>query len=309
MTDFTDTLDPVERLTRDLVVASRVLSLREARFLVDTYYQMQDARIRAAHQTRLLAQSEEPNTVMSWLQGQNTVLEKQVGRALDAFSGSHPVGQWARSIVGVGPVISAGLIAYLDIHKAPSVGHFWRIAGLDPTSKWGKGEIRPWNATLKTLCYLIGESFVKFQNHPDDTYGKVYATRKSIEIERNDQGLFAEQCNTSLTTKNYDKSTEAWAWYSACLPGGACAQINALPAEKRPAAFKRMKGQPGSGTPMLPPARIQLRSARYATKLFLSHLHHVWYEIEFGKPPPMPYILNQPGHVHFMGPPNWPMVS
>ena len=40
-------MTPIQRLTRDLANASRTMSDAEARFLVDAYYQMQDARIRS----------------------------------------------------------------------------------------------------------------------------------------------------------------------------------------------------------------------------------------------------------------------
>ncbi len=148
--------DPVGRLTRDLRNAARTLSTDEARFLVDAYYAMQRDRIRAAHQERTLAAGDEPHDVMSWLAGQRETLENQVRRALDAYSGAQMAGMWARSIVGIGPVIAAGLLANIDIKRAPTVGHIWRFAGLDPTTKWSKGVKRPWNGSLKRLCCAPG---------------------------------------------------------------------------------------------------------------------------------------------------------
>jgi hypothetical protein len=72
--------------------------------------------------------------------------------------------------------------------------------------------------------------------------------------------------------------------------------------------MKRLLGEEGSGVMMLPPARIHRRAVRYAVKLFLAHYHHVAYEVEFGEPPPKPYVIEHLGHVDFIGPPNWPMV-
>src|SRR6185436_14373220 len=108
---------------------------------------------------------------------QMEVLEKQVMRALAAFSSNHPVGKWAESIVGIGPVLSAGLLAHINvrkcgcqvyrdmkpipIHDCPGLataGHIWRYAGYDPTVTWEKGQKRPWNARLKVICWKIGES-------------------------------------------------------------------------------------------------------------------------------------------------------
>jgi hypothetical protein len=57
---------------------------------------------------------------------------------------------------------------------------------------------------------------------------------------------------------------------------------------------------------MLPPAQIDNRARRYAVKLFLAHLHHVWYETEFGEAPPKPYPIAIMGHAHYIMPPGWP---
>jgi len=268
-------LDPITRLTRDLREAARTLSDDEARFLVDAYYAMQRDRIRAGHQERTLAKGNEPHDVMSWLMGQRETLEKQVARALDAYSASKVPGIWARSIVGIGPIIAAGLLAHIDITKAPTVGHIWRFAGLDPTVKWDKGTKRPWNGALKRLCWLIGESFVKVSNNENDFYGKVYKARKEQEIAKNEAGDFAEQAKAALAAKRFGADTAARGHYEA--------------------------GR-------LPPARIHLRAERYAVKMFLSGFHHVAYETHYGEPPPKPYIISHGGHAHYIGPPNWPMV-
>jgi hypothetical protein len=269
-------LEGVERLTRDLRDAARTLSANEARFLVDAYYAMQEDRIRANAQVRSMGEAGEPTNVLSWLSDQRATLEAQVKRALDAYSGAHPVGKWARSIVGIGPVISAGLLAHIDIRKAPTAGHIWRYAGLDPTVRWNKGQKRPWNASLKTLCWKIGESFVKVSANENDHYGKVYRERKDAETAANDAGAFAEQAAAILRNRTFRKDTEAYKAYS---------------------------------TGRLPPAHIHARARRYAVKLFLSHLHHVWYETEFGRLPPRPYIIEHGGHTHFLSPPNWPTVK
>lgn len=271
---MSEILESVQRLTRDLRNAAVTLSDAEARFLVDAYYQMQKDRIRAEHQDRTLVEVGQPHDVVKWLHGQRSTLEGQIARALDTYSDAKLVGRWARSIVGIGPIISAGLLAHIDIEKAPTVGHIWRFAGLDPTVGWERSEKRPWNAELKRLCWIIGQSFIKVHNHERDVYGKVYATRKAQEVQRNEQRLFAEQAAEALRRKNYRKDTKAKKHYEA--------------------------GQ-------LPPARIELRAARYATKLFLAHYHHVLHEVTYNRPPPKPYVLEHLGHVHYIAPPNWPM--
>jgi len=275
VTDFdaTEILGSIERLTKDLRNAAVTLSEREVRFLVDSYYAMQRDRIRASHQTRTLEKNAEPHIVLGWLTGQRGTLEKQVARALDAYSASNPSSAWARSITGIGPIISAGLVANIDITKAPTVGHIWRYAGQDPTVTWNKKEKRPWNGSLKRLCWIIGESFVKVSYLESDTYGKVYLARKKQETERNDLFEFKAQAEHILLTKNFSADTEAKKHYL---------------------------------TGKLPPGHIHARAKRYAVKLFLSHLHHVMYELHYQTPPPKPYVIDHLGHAHFLAPPNWP---
>jgi hypothetical protein len=268
------TLDPITKLSRDIKAAAETLSRDEIRFLVDAYYMMQEDRKRSANQVRSLAESKEPHEVIAWLAGNTATLERNIKTVLERYTDADRVGSWSRSILGIGPVIAAGLLAHIDIEKAPTVGHIWRFAGLDPTVEWGKGQKRPWNASLKTLCWKIGESFVKVSSLESDVYGKVYLQRKTEEQAHNDAGDFKDQALRKLEKVKIGKDTEAYGHYS-------------------------------SGK--LPPAHIHSRAKRYAVKLFVSHWHHVAYEVRYGTAPPKPYILTQEGHVHFLKPPGWPM--
>lgn len=255
----------IARLNKDLREAAKHLSHAEARYLVDAYYLMQKDRIRSAAQLTALTESGEPATVLSFVGNQSAQLESRIKTSLDIYSANHPVGQWARSHKGVGPVLAAGLLAHIDIHKAPTVGHIWRFAGLDPTLKWEKGEKRPWNARLKVVCWKLGESFTKVSGDEEAYYGQVYKQRKAEEVEKNERGDFKDQAAATLAEKNIGKSTDAYKHYTA--------------------------GK-------LPPARIQLRAQRYAVKLFLSHLHDQWYRHEFKTEPPKPYPIAILGHAH-----------
>lgn len=265
-------LDPITRLSRDLKTAAITLSPNEARFLVDAYYQIQEYRKATNLQCLSMSKSEEPHEVLSWLFSQHETLEKQILRALDAWSGEQPLGQWAKSIVGIGPVIASGLMAHIDIEKAPTVGHIWRFAGLDSTQQWSKGEKRPWNASLKVLCWKIGESFVKVSGNEKDFYGKLYLQRKEYEQRRNDGGELAEQAAAKLERFKIGKDTEARKHYDV--------------------------GK-------LPPAHIHSRAKRYAVKLFLAHYHEVAHRMRFGTEPPKPYVMEHLGHAHKIEVPNF----
>lgn len=263
-----EVLQPVIRLSKDLANASKTLTPHEARYLVDAYYIMQDSRIRSKAQIRSMEETAEPHEVLQWLFTQDHTLENQIKRALDRWTDGQYMGVWAKAIVGIGPVISAGLLAHIDITQAPTVGHIWRFAGLDPTTVWEKKQKRPYNAKLKTLCaFKLGESFVKVQNNDNDIYGKVYVKRKQLEQERNDAGLFKAQAEHILATRKIDKKTDAYKAYSV--------------------------GK-------LPPAQIHARARRYAVKLFLSHYHAEAYRNHFGKEPPLPYPIAHLDHAHLI---------
>ena len=269
------------KVSKDLKYAMSQLSPDSVRFLVDLYHTIQEDRKRTGNKISARAYTSaainDPNYFLHLIFKSMGDIERIIKCAMGVVSFRTPPGIWCLSITGIGPVLTAGLISNFDITKAPTVGHFWAFAGLDPEQKWEKGQKRPWNAKLKTLCWLAGESFVKVSTNENDIYGKIWRARKDLEIQRNEAGLLAEQAEKTLQEKRIGKETEAYKWYS--------------------------KG-------MLPPARIHLRAQRYAVKLFLAHLHHVMYVSHYNVDPPKPYILDkQPYiHTHYIAPPNWPLT-
>lgn len=354
-------MEPLKRLKRDLVIAAKTLSDAEARYLVDLYYQIQGLRIASENQTRSVDQGvsgrpleeavdvdpkvTEPHTVLDWFTLNTAMMEAQIKRALDVYSDQNPVGRWAKSQMGIGPVLASGLLSTLFPLMKPSVnypnsfntaGKIWRFAGLDPTQKWfsreqanemvgaltevhsdislealvpivamkinrspetlrrqalmGPGKntrklekitktslsaavaIRPWNASLKVLCWKIGESFIKVQSNEKDYYGKLYAKRKAMEQMKNERGDFAETAKEILQRKRFGKDTDA---------------------------FKHLSGG------KLPPAQIHARARRYAVKMFLSHLHEVMWRVVHNSAPPVPYVIEHMGHRDYLAVPGW----
>ena len=346
-----DDLTSIQRLTRDLRDAAITLSDTEARFLTDAYYTIQEDRKRSGNQ--ILAMENEPHSLLQWFFDQNATLEAQLKGALDKYSSSKPIGQWMKSQYGIGPVIAAGLMAHIDIKKAPTAGHIWSFAGLDDEAMWlgskkagdaikafvkekdkidaeklvaiargldgspkwlcrravraasgvelpfkgldhmtdekyvevflGSNEVtvkdvisalskRPWNASLKTLCWHIGQSFMKFSNRDDCFYGKLYRQQKMKYVAKNENGDYADQAAKLLP--KFDKATEAYGH----LKGGK-----------------------------LPPAQIDARARRWVVKIFLAHVHDIWWELDTGTPPPSPYPIKHLGHVHVIEPPNKPI--
>lgn len=295
----------------DIRKAAQLMSAEEARYMVDLYYQIQEFRKASGNQIGALKRADQPPAlILDWVFGNMEGIENTIKKALDDYTSSNALGQWVKGIVGIGPVIAAGLLAHIDFNpwhckqpddkctekephpdcgrrNLPTVGAIWRFAGLDPTSKWDKGQKRPWNAALKRLCWLAGESFVKVSNNPKSLYGKLYSERKAMEQAKNERGDYAEQATAVLATRNIGKATDAWKWYSgqwALQTDEAKAKIEA--------------GEEVLPRPMLPPAHIHARAKRWAVKLFLSHYFEEGCRKVLNKEPPVIYSIAMLGHIH-----------
>lgn len=265
-----------KQLTKDLREAAGKLSRQEVRYIVDGYYQIQELRKATGNQLRACKEAGEPASLLSWYFEQNHAIERQIKNAMLRWAKARPEGRWMLSLVGIGPVLSAGILTHFEVAKSPAVSGFWRFAGLDPSVEWKKKEKRPWNASLKVLCWKAGQSFLKNHNREGCLYGKLYAERKAKEVEKNDAGGFADQAKAKLEKFKIGKQTEAYGHYS-------------------------------SGH--LPPAHIDARARRYAVKIFIAHVHEVLYFLHFKKLAPLPYIIAQdPRHVHRIAVPSMELI-
>jgi len=300
--DWKEVLDAsdfaIEKLAKDLRNTGMEMGPEQARFFVENYYRLQEDRIRYKAQVRELTKQDQPNELLDYFGKSFSDLEKMLQSVLDVYSKSNPVGRWMRSVTGVGPVIAAGFMAHLSLEPDNAepiqyVGQWWSFAGLNPGVEWEKGQKRPWNTKLKTLCYKLGESFVKVQNNKNDFYGKLFAEQKRRYWEKNLNGEYSDAALKNVIQKNIGKSTAAYAWYSGKVdPEWARERLKVgrFPTDA--------KGFPktDAGTPMLPPAHIHARARRWVAKLFLSHLFEVWYVTEKGHKPPEPFVLTMENH-------------
>jgi len=249
-----------------------IASDKEARYLVDSYYMAQKGRIRAGNQIRACQKDNEPYNFLNVNLKNFKFSENQMFKALDSYSDDSELGRWARSIHGIGPVLTAGLLAHIDLNIGKTPAAIWRFAGLDPTVTWNKSEKRPWNTQLKTLCFKIASSFEKVQNSDKDFYGHLLAQRKQEEKSNNEAGKYESTARDIIATGSYKKDTIAKkAYESGKLPDG----------------------------------QIRMRALRWTVKLFLSHYWHVGYEINNKTAPPKPWVIALGGHQRMILPPNW----
>ena len=246
-------------LDREKVLSAEHLSNPEARFLVADYYCAQEMRKRADMQRRQLGDRERVKGLLDYTGDSFAIMEDFVQKALLKYAQTTQVGRWCLNQVGVGPVITAGLLAHLDITKAPTAGHFWRFAGQDPSCKWKEGEKRPYNQDVKQICWHLGQCVMK-TTWKESVYGDLYLTKKPELMAANEAGKNRERAKTFYTNSAEVKKTLA-------------------------------KG-------ILPPFNIDAQARRFVVKIFLAHLHAVMFWDHHKKPPPNPFAMHGLGHDH-----------
>lgn len=126
----------------------------QARFTIDTYYQIQDMRINIDNKIRADKQAldnkttdeieaEKKASIIFYQAAMMRTYEASLKNILDSYSESNYLSRWARKTMGIGPVLAASLPAYFDLKKEPDgstkmhAGSWWAYAGLnDNNNPW-----------------------------------------------------------------------------------------------------------------------------------------------------------------------------
>jgi hypothetical protein len=183
------------------IIRTLALKANEIAEMVELYYDCQHLRISHANKERTEPPSELAEWLDFWTRAGETVIAGALKRWVESAD-SPAECKWAYDQVGIGPVIASGLAAHIDIEKAQSISAVWKFSGLAPGSdRKIKGTKLAYNARLKTLCWKLGESFVKVSGKEGATYGKLWAGFKAEEIRRNDEGKYAAAAAAELATK------------------------------------------------------------------------------------------------------------
>lgn len=143
----------------------KINSKKELRFLVDNFYQYQDIRKATDNQIRSILQGvdgegNEPPITLKWLGANISNTEKQLSKALNhwVLNSDTPVAKWCMANVGIGHILTAGLLAYFDVTGRTSSNTFIQYAGLnDNNVEWLK------EAQVKTALQ-------EFDEYRDDKY-------------------------------------------------------------------------------------------------------------------------------------------
>lgn len=131
-------------------------------------------------------------------------LESELDQDIAVAVATEPVYNDLVALKGIGPLLSAKLIAMIDIQRANTVSALWRYAGYavinGKRERPVKGEKLHYNKRLKTTLYLVASSFLRCNspyraiyddardyyqaNRPDWTKGHQHraALRKMIKV-------------------------------------------------------------------------------------------------------------------------------
>jgi hypothetical protein len=322
-------LDPVEKLSKDLRETARKATREEASHVVDLYYLQQEKRIAIGNQLRTLEAAGHSTELLSHFYMQFATLEKQAAAALGEWSLSTEVGRWSRETLGIGPVLAAGLMAYIDMQRCPTVGHIWRYGGYDPTLEWlgtkkatelvdqvvEKG-VRPTMDDIELIAVMVNRSADSIlalarteDENPDEEPSQLIPTRAKLIA-----ALARRPYNAKLKTMFW-KIGDSFVKTSG-RPNGFYgrlyrqrkaieiaknnsrdfAELAKETLESRNIQDAKLKATYEDGR--LPDGRIDLRARRWAVKIFLSHWWEVaWEELHPGEKAVLPFAQEHLGHV------------
>lgn len=338
-----------DALNRDAKDAARLFGSQEARYFVDLYYSIQKTRIRVGNQIKatLVARGEkadkqdtgdeaqtpqaaEPNYLFQVIYGEFLLMEERAKQALHEYAKGQDKGRWLLAQTGIGPVLAAGIMAHINEERAKNAGSVWRFAGFDPNITWEKGQVRPYNQTLKTLGWKVADSMLKQKGRDACYYGKIYDGRKAYEMFNNVTGKYRRTAQDNLTRKfGPDSETYWWnigAYRAVKITEDSTEPIPTFPEwaeawEKREkdaearkvvaryAAMNPVDFTVAGGLPMLSPYHIHMRSLRLIPKMLFSHYFDIAFFLKFGTPPPLPEVFDEGQHKHFCMPPQAHLVD
>lgn len=263
--EILDMLKQIKRLRRavnkDFASAAKRMPEKEVKYLVSMYYTCQNMRIAVAGRLRMLG--EESNELLGIFLGQFEEVEKDIQAALDVYTDNNSIGNRFRQVKGIGPVLTAGWLAHVNVHIAGNCAKVLSFGGYNPNMVWGKGQKRPYNAEFKLVLSKMGRAFV-FLSNRNSFFGQKYKEYKRVIEAKNERGEFAERCAEILATKNYKKTTKAYQAYT--------------------------KGQ-------YPKAHIIASARLKATSLCVGILHREHYLQVMGANPVNPYAVAFPDRV------------
>jgi hypothetical protein len=194
---------------------SKPLSLSErekVRSLVEIYYDIQDVRIRSFNRLR------EVGEVQGVTPKHLKLLEKEIKDYIDAYVKTQLVyTKFLKGIRGIGPILTGGILSWLDPHKAPHVSSFWKYCGLHVVDGEGvkrkHGVKLDFNLRMRTFTWKIADSFIK---HRTPLYRDIYDEVKPREAAKlNHPEVDPKNCPMYIKCRSKGKSCKRHIDYRA----------------------------------------------------------------------------------------------
>ena len=323
----------INKASRDTKSQIVKLGREEIKYIIGTYYDMQDSRVRANNQSKALDSREKPNELLSWLRDCDQLIEGEIKKTMEHYVKYFDIGIWLNGIMGIGPVISAGLIAFVDFEKAKTAGNIFRLADLDPSITWmgAKGaefEIKKYKKELGMnendkidkgfilgLCNKLKrnpEKFINASNVKNDKFSEEKLRKELSKPHYNPR--FKQICFHigESVNKQHNRELDLYGklmqirkeWHRRKNESGQCLdQANRLIENMKPGVYQK-DYYPILEKGKVPPWYIHACSKQWATKMFLSHYHEVGYRLYHKRIPPKPYATTMEGnHNHYVPPP------
>jgi len=305
--------DAIERPTKDALKSAASLGGRQMRYLVDTFYQMQELRKASNNQIGSMVRAAEagkdmePHETLDWLGVQLNTMERQLSRAFEQFALAHMPGRWLMSITGIGPVLAANFLARLSVHPWHCTNPVLlkkREKGAEPVFPCDPDEPCQDDCGYRTVHTAGGFwRFAGLDSTMEWKEGELRPWNAAVKVAcwKFSDGLVKLKNNEgSFYSKLYVQRKDREMAKNERREFADQAALGAARVGKKTRAYSFYKDG------LLPPGHIDMRARRYAVKIFLSHLHHVMYVDEFDRDPPRPFILEHGGHAHMIEIPNWP---
>lgn len=123
-------------LPEQVLKSSALLTRDQLRFIMSIYYHIQEYRRSLENQIPSVLQGLEGETldippVIDWVVREIYNTEISIEKIAEAYTDSNPVTRWAKSIIGVSPIVAAGLVAEFDISRTRHANQFFTYCGLN----------------------------------------------------------------------------------------------------------------------------------------------------------------------------------
>ncbi len=325
----------LEILRKDIRLKAAKLSRNQARHIVNLYYSIQKLRKATASQAKAMEEAEAKNELITFLYKNFNKVERQIKTSLDIYTDQHIPSRWAKTINGIGPIISGCLHANIDVTKAKYAGQVHSFAGKSPSQVWlGVAD----SAVLVKKCQNLLGGETPTDEHVQWLSGTLRRPYDSLsnfahKYSKAEGQLTWEGIRKAVSRRPYNadlKQACYWIGQGLILHGAGTdykgyydqRKAYAYGMNERGEYAKKAKEQLekfnfGTETEAykwyiqgkLSPGHIDSQCRRWLIKLFLTHYHQVAYYERYHVMPAKPYVIGVLGHTGEIECPNWPFTD